>query len=433
MSPSCVIQTCKNKSRAICHCCSYNFCIEHLKEHHDVPNAQLNYFVNEINTLADQILVLDTEITDKCHQKLDKWRDDCHMMIDRYYEEKYQQLQQTYIQRVEKYRKEIDQIKEKLKNLFHEGEATFEDIPVLKATINNIKRDIKQFEEKGITVDVYPLRIKKNMVQIEKWTSDKVDLSSPFSPIRTIDCFNEDWPVMTSNNQYLLMDQYPNLHLFDKELTLVKQFPWKYDRIPDMCWSSTLNSFIIITDKDGVFLVNEDITLVEPIKIIEKENWLSCTCSDASLFITTNKWGSDIFQFNLLSSFNLIKRWKAPKSCGESGIIHNIAYNNGTLAILSKNCDYTLQLELRCSTTMHRLWSRPLGLILNSERVYRVCLLRCDEWLVIGYQTSSIIHISKDGKLKITRKCDRAPQNAVLFGSNILAIRTTNCVNFHRL
>ena len=57
------------------------------------------------------------------------------------------------------------------------------------------------------------------------------------------------------------MDQYPNLCLFDKELNLVKQFPWKYDRIPDMCWSSTLNSFIIITDKDGVFLVNENIDI----------------------------------------------------------------------------------------------------------------------------------------------------------------------------
>ena len=118
---------------------------------------------------------------------------------------------------------------------------------------------------------------------------------------------------MTTNNRFLLLDQYPNLCLFDRELTLIKQIPWEHDRIPDMCWSSTLNSFIMITDKDGVFLINEDMTLIESIRTIEKEKWLSCTCSDASLFLTTNKWGSDIFEFHLLSSFNLIKQWNPPK------------------------------------------------------------------------------------------------------------------------
>ena len=93
---------------------------------------------------------------------------------------------------------------------------------------------------------------------------------------------------MASNNRFLLIDQYPNLCLFDRELTLVKQFPWEHDRITDMCWSSTLNSFIIITDKDGVFLVNENLTSIEPIQTIEKKEWLSCTCSDASS-ISNNK------------------------------------------------------------------------------------------------------------------------------------------------
>ena len=54
-----------------------------------------------------------------------------------------------------------------------------------------------------------------------------------------------------------------------------------------------------------------------------------------ALFLTTNK-RSDIFQFNLLSSFNLIKQWNPPKSCEKNEFIHNIAYNNGTLALIIK-------------------------------------------------------------------------------------------------
>jgi hypothetical protein len=66
-------------------------------------------------------------------------------------------------------------------------------------------------------------------------------------------------------------------------------------------------------------------------------------------------------------------------------------------------------------------------------QITRLGLLKNDEWLVIDYINSSLLQISKDGQLKVTHKYTPTPQNAVLFGSNILAIRTTNCVNFYRV
>ncbi|CAF1559837.1 unnamed protein product, partial [Rotaria sp. Silwood1] len=92
-----------------------------------------------------------------------------------------------------------------------------------------------QFEEHGILVDVYPLIINQNLVYIEESTSNELDISTLSSPYRSIDCSNNDWPVLASNNQFLILDQYPNLCLFNKELTLLKQTSWEYDRIPDMC------------------------------------------------------------------------------------------------------------------------------------------------------------------------------------------------------
>jgi predicted RNase H-like nuclease (RuvC/YqgF family) len=116
--------------------------LDHLKEHCDLSNSQLNCF-DEINTLADQLMVLNIEINNKSHKKLDKWRDDCLTMINHYYEEKYQELQQRYMERVQKYGKEIERIKERVNHLIREEEATHEDIPTLKASTNNMKRDIK--------------------------------------------------------------------------------------------------------------------------------------------------------------------------------------------------------------------------------------------------------------------------------------------------
>ncbi|CAF1340483.1 unnamed protein product [Rotaria sordida] len=171
----------------------------------------------------------------------------------------------------------------------------------------------------------------------------------------------------------------------------------------------------------------------------EKKDWLSCTCSDVSLFLTTNDGHSGIFEFNLLSSFRFIKQWKFPQICNKDEFIYNIAYNNGTLALLISCQSFKyysnkiVRIEVRSSSTLDQLWSLPLDITYQGGRVNRICSLTCDEWLVIDHKTSHILHINKDGKVKAKRSYEPTAHNAILFGSNILAIRTTNCLNFHRV
>ncbi|CAF5144683.1 unnamed protein product [Rotaria sp. Silwood1] len=93
-----------------------------------------------------------------------------------------------------------------------------------------------------------------------------------------------------------------------------------------------------------------------------------------------------------------------------------------------------IRIELRSSSTLDQLWSLLLDTTRKiGQRGYRVCLLKYDEWLVIDYTTSYLLHISKDGKVKARRSYKPTVHNAVLFGSNILATRTTNCLNFYRI
>ncbi|CAF3042175.1 unnamed protein product [Rotaria sp. Silwood2] len=436
MPPPCDIEICKRKSRALCHCCSKNLCPDHLKEHDDVINSQVNPLVDEINNIDNQLSALNVdEIIGKCRQKLDKWRHDCHNIIDHYYEEKCQELQQRCVQQASQKRKKIHQLKLKTNELIQEQEVTYDDISSLKATINDIKRDVNQFEDNGILFDIHPLIINQNLVYIEDLISNEFDISTLSSPYRSIDCSTDYCQALASNNHFLLLDQYPNLCLFNKELILLKQTPWEYDRISNMCWSSTINGFIIITNKNGVFLINENLTSIECIQTIEKKQWLSCTCSNASLFLTTNTSTSDIFQFNLLSSFHFIKQWKSPQTCNYDESIYNIAYNNETIALIIKErYDKPKRIELRSSSTLDKLWSLSLDTKYNlALRLYPVCSLKYDEWLVIDDNTSHLLHVTKDGKKKARHSYEPTVHNAVLFGSNILAMRTKKCLNFYRI
>ncbi|CAF2120138.1 unnamed protein product [Rotaria magnacalcarata] len=413
MSLSCAIETCKCKSREICHCCNTNLCTDHLKVHVDLINSQIHPLAVEINTLDNQLSLLNVdEVIGKCRQKLDKWHHECHPTVDCFYEEKCQELQERCVEKVGEKRKKIHQLKLKTNELMREQEATHDDI-----------------------FDADPLIINQNLVYIAQWTSNELDLSTLLSPYRTITCSQDSWTATTSNNHFLLIDQYPNLCLYDKQLTLLKEYSWEYDSIPDMCWSSTLNSFIIITNKNGAFLMNENLTSLECIQTIEKKRWLSCTCSDSTLFLTTNESGSNIFQFNLLLSFHFMKQWKSPQSCNSDEVINNIAYNNETLALIIENeTNNKKRIELRSLSTFDPLWSTSFNAAYHfTPWNKRVCVLKYNEWLVIDYGNSCLFHVSKDGQVKANRSYKPTINNAFLFGTNILVIKTLDNVNCYRI
>ncbi|CAF1400660.1 unnamed protein product [Rotaria magnacalcarata] len=119
MSLSCAIETCKCKSRAICHCCNTKLCADHLKAHVDLINSQTHPLANEINTLDNQLSLLNVD----------------EVIVDRFYEEKCQELQQRCVEKVGEKQKEIHQLKLKTNELMREQEATHDDICSLKATI----------------------------------------------------------------------------------------------------------------------------------------------------------------------------------------------------------------------------------------------------------------------------------------------------------
>jgi hypothetical protein len=81
----------------------------------------------------------------------------------------------------------------------------------------------------------------------------------------------------------------------------------------------------------------------------------------------------------------------------------------------------------------YRLWAFPLDLEDIRGGISRICLVKCDEWIIINNKNSNVLHITKDGKLKAKHKCNSILENAVLFGSNRLAIRTTKSFEIYKV
>jgi hypothetical protein len=61
-------------------------------------------------------------------------------------------------------------------------------------------------------------------------------------------------------------------------------------------------------------------------------DWWRGTCSDDRLFLSSAaEWGSSVYEFDLHSSFQLIKSWHAPMTCENDENICDLKYNDTLL------------------------------------------------------------------------------------------------------
>jgi hypothetical protein len=433
MSQQCAVTKCNRTSRGLCDCCQQNLCLQHLNEHNASLISQLNPLTDEINALGDRLKTLNIQkAVGGCHQKLEKWRMDCHRKIDHFFEQKSKELYRLFDEKVQKQQEGIVRIQSKVAEVIREQETTRQDIDSLASTIRQLESNMNKIEQMCFTITTRPLLIDGTLISIRETTECELDLSTLTPIYKNIDRPAESQVIITSNDRFLLMHRKPNLCFVDQGLNIVKEVSWPHDNIYDMCWSSTLNRFIVIGERI-VFLVDENRMSIENVSTIEERNWESCTCSETFLFLSTNELASSIMKFRLLPSIELVSEWKSSHTCARDECIHKILYNNETLGVIIMNhSEKSLRMELRHVETLNCIWLLQFDTVCNQDIAFRCSLLTCDEWLLIDYETKRLVHITKEGKLKTTTPYDDIPYRANLF-SNMLAVSRYDGVDFYKL
>lgn len=161
------------------------------------------------------------------------------------------------------------------------------------------------------------------------------------------------------------------------------------------------------------------------IESVRKRKWFSGTCSDTTLFLTTRAWGSSI---------PFIIEWKSSVTCTPKEFIDGISYKNEMYALVIRNqSEKTGRIELRCCSTLQRIWCYVMDGIIDPDSAYHCSPLTCNEWLMIDHHTRRFLHITADEQLKTTIPCDEKPYRATFFCSNLLAVSTEKGVYFHEI
>ncbi|CAF2628608.1 unnamed protein product [Rotaria sp. Silwood2] len=397
----CVITACRRPANVLCYCCKENLCRNHYNEH-DYLNSKLNLLVDEIDTFDRQLSAIDLKkYIQNSTDKLQQWRFDSYKTIDQYCDQKYREIEQYIMKIINQKRENVEQLRLNMLELVQKHRMTLELIESLTLNLRTIENEVNDIDQKHLSIRTSPLILDRDLIHINELSMEEFDLSSLSSAYNTIDYTRDGLYPIASNNQYLLIHREPNLCLIDRSFKIAKQTLWNYGQIFDMCWSSALEKFFLIT-LNQIYIFDVNTISIERIEATQKLRWLSCTCSDTSLFLSTNEKGSSICEFNLLNSLQAAKRWETPDTCSRDERIHDMVFTKGTLILVIENSlTEKIRLELRSSSKLDRLWSLQLDIGYHTKKI-SCCLLNYDQWLIIDSNTSRLFQITMDGKLKST-------------------------------
>jgi hypothetical protein len=438
---TCAICGPKRVSRALCNCCAQYLCRDHLKEHDDLLNAQLEPLVDNINQLADRLKQFNIDsLLQSTRIQLDQWKQAAFQSIERIYENKTNELNEFISKQLNNLREQTEQMQIKVLELIREQDATHEQLEVLFTTIQNIEKEINDIEHKSIDINIRPLIIDDDYINIneEKENNDNEQLTLT-TVIQTISSSPANTDCIASNDTHILLHRHPTLCLYDHNLNLAKQtHPYSDLSITDLCWSSALNRFIILTD-DDVFILDETKMIIEKSKIPTRNegHWHSITCSSEHLYLTAYKWGTYICQYNIRSSsFELNRRWRPPRTCTkDESIDHFIHNNNNRIAMIIQNrINNNKHFQLRSDQTLECVWSMELNQCEMTIHRNRFCSIRQNEWLIVDANQSHLLYISRDGLFTqiIDYEFDQ-PLRAFENKPNFLLVTTNRSVNLHQL
>lgn len=427
MSQTCAIPDCKRASRTLCHCCNQNLCRDHFNQHDDLLNSQLNPLADEVNALADRLTAINIPaISSDSLRALDQWRVNAHQTIDRIYENKCRELDQYVQETIGRQRKEVANLRSKIGKLIDKQETTREDINSLTSTIRMLEQQMTDIENDRVKIDIRRLEIDESIIRIGKPNAYRLDLST-LPPATSTIGGNQMKFALANHDRFLLAYIDGHVCLIDENLSIIRKS--KQSSVDEMCWSPILQQFLMIND-NNVYSIDPNTLTVKQIKDIQVGNYWTCGCSNKSLYLSQNTWNSTLLEFSLSPSIQLIKSWK---TTDQEQRIDAIVYNNETLALtINHRSNQERLLELRSSQTFSRLWSIRVDVPYYSA-VIRCCSLPQNEWLLCDWRTSTIFHITNEGKMERKFTYSPTPCNITLFRSNILVVVTEKNINFHQI
>jgi hypothetical protein len=238
---------------------------------------------------------------------------------------------------------------------------------------------------------------------------------------------NEKYLLCCPEGQFLLIDEQGN-----EKLSIQRGF-----YVNEICWSSYLNQFLILSGRDRkLYALEINAQQLQQIKEFD-QSIITCTCNGETFMVVTEGGKSKIEKYNL-SNWQLECTFDAPVVDADE-YVQQIQFNsNGTRLglILGDAVDRpwdNFWFELRDPHDMSRL-QKVTGLgYAFSSLFFSLPLNQEYQYLASICSQNKIFLLDSDGKLKETLEYDNAKEimSVALINGSCLVIRTAKPGELH--
>lgn len=252
-----------------------------------------------------------------------------------------------------------------------------------------------------------------------------LDLCQLDAPIRTIRRERSSCNALGANDQFMLIHNISNLCLVNTRMEIVRQTAWKYQSIEDVCWSTKLKKFFLVTKAAAYMLDPQTMNYEQTHQGI----YGNCTCSPIVLYLTLQP-GREVLAHDIVA----LHSSKSVFTCPKEELIEGTSYHADKLAIISNTRSGT---EPHVTILSATTYTRLFFLTITNALGYNHCSissLASSGWLVKDPSMYNLFHITEDGTLRMTPDYAYShPYNAIRFGSDYLAVITGESYNLHKL
>jgi polyhydroxyalkanoate synthesis regulator phasin len=157
----CQLVGCTRAASTRCFCCNKNVCTRHFTEHIDAVKAQIDPLANDINTMVEKIQGLTIEqITEASFAELQQWRMDMHQLIDEIFSAKHKEIddliennKNEFVEHKKQQSKTMVKIQDDVKQLAEDGDATFEQIQLLRNQLAAVEISLTTFRKDFLSIN----------------------------------------------------------------------------------------------------------------------------------------------------------------------------------------------------------------------------------------------------------------------------------------
>ncbi|CAF1426341.1 unnamed protein product [Didymodactylos carnosus] len=412
-------KSCKKAGILSCDGCNNRFCQDHIVEHRQELETDFQRVLSDRDSLYHQIYSKMSVIDSQAFDYISKWENETIETIKTIADQARRYVQDLLDEKRHKIIKRYEQLSMELRQRKEKDDFFEQDIKRLSEKLEQVKLDC-QVKDLPNTVNIKARNVDFDNVFHTRLEIALQRILNENNLLKTININNSYGKVLAASENFVSYRENDQLCFFNKTNFHTTTMLWKYIT-SDICWCSTIKQFFIWTYEGGF-------TLSESLRKEKKINQLpaaglfgahsSCICYNNIVLLCD---GPSIELWDI-SSWTSIKRWE--NNVERSEEILSVRINEKgivgmTIGPINFGDNLSRRFELRDLLTMNIMESVEIDTLRHPCAV----AMPNDEWLILGYDKTTILLIDKNCNIEEKIDYQVALKSAFVTNTNILIIR----------